>query len=57
MDHVFTLAGVIERRKPEGLTTFCCFLDVRKAYDTVWREGLWQKVRAAGVGGKCLIFW
>ena len=26
------------------------FLDVKKAYDTVWHEGLWGKVREAGVG-------
>ena len=25
------------------------FLDVRKAYDTVWREGLWMKMRENGV--------
>ena len=25
------------------------FLDVSKAYDTVWREGLWWKMRSYGV--------
>ena len=24
-------------------------MDIRKAYDTVWREGLWKKLEAIGV--------
>ena len=32
------------------------FLDVRKAYDTVWREGLWKKMRGDGIAEK-LVKW
>ena len=32
------------------------FLDVRKAYDTVWREGLWKKMRGYGIAEK-LVKW
>ena len=35
-----------------GLDTHCCFLDIRKAYDTVFREGLWQMLQKVGVSGK-----
>ena len=32
--------------------TWCCFLDIRKAYDTVFREGLWKGMIGKGIGGK-----
>ena len=28
----------------QGRRTFLAFLDVSKAYDIVWREGLWMKM-------------
>ncbi|MEP5445307.1 hypothetical protein, partial [Ekhidna sp.] len=33
-------------------TTYCFFLDVQKAYDTVWRNGLWKKLWEIGIRGK-----
>src|ERR1700759_4695367 len=32
--------------------TYCAFIDVRKAYDRVWRDGLWKRMWEAGVRGK-----
>ena len=40
VDHVYTLGKIIGGRKDAGLTTYCFFLDVQKAYDTVWRNWL-----------------
>ena len=40
-DHVYTLGKIIQGRKDAGLTTYC-FL--QKAYDAVWRNGLWGKM-------------
>jgi len=34
------------------LDSHICFLDIRKAYDTVFREGLWKRLLDIGVNGK-----
>ena len=41
-------------RQSQKLSTFCCYLDVRKAYDTVWRELLWKKLRGHNIKGPFL---
>ena len=43
------MAEIIKRKKREGKPTYACFLDIKKAYDTVWREGLWDKLQRAGI--------
>ena len=35
VDHVFTVGRIIQGRKKEEEPTYCFFLDVQKAYDTV----------------------
>ena len=30
----------------------CCFLDIRKAYDTVYRDGVWKRLLDIGINGK-----
>ena len=52
VDHVYTLSKIIQGRKDTGRTTYCFFLDVQKAHDTVWRNGLWKKLWEAGIRGK-----
>src|SRR3954447_6972407 len=52
MDHVFVLSELVRSRKTRGLYTHLCFLDIRKAYDTVFREGLWKRLLDVGVNGK-----
>ena len=49
-DQLFVLTETIRNRRPNK--TFCAFLDIQKAYDKVWREGLWYKLYKAGVRGK-----
>ena len=46
---VWMLNNVIEGRRREGKPTVVAFLDVRKAYDTVWQSGLWQVLKEEGV--------
>lgn len=49
-DQLFLMMEFIRNRRPAK--TYCCFLDVQKAYDRVWRDGLWYKLRQYGVKGK-----
>ena len=37
---------------PARKTTFVAFLDLRKAFDTVWRDGLWKKLWDCQIRGK-----
>ena len=48
----FTLCQMVAQR--QGESTYVGFLDISKAYDTVWRDGLWSKMREIGVGGEML---
>ena len=33
---------------------FCAFIDLKQAFDTVWRDGLWWKLFNCDIDGKCL---
>jgi hypothetical protein len=49
-DQLFVLTEVLRSRTER--TTFTAFIDVKKAYDTVWRTGLWKRLWDEGVRGK-----
>ena len=51
-DHVFALHALIELLKTRKKNLFCCFVDFTKAFDSVWRVGLWQKLLKSSVDGK-----
>ena len=51
-DHVFLLSELIRARKRKGRKTFCAFLDIKKAYDCVFRDGLWYRLGQVGLRGK-----
>ena len=51
-DQVFILRELLASRKERGLPTLCTFVDVRKAYDTVWRESAYVNIHDSGVKGK-----
>jgi hypothetical protein len=50
VDQLYILTEVIKHRRPKP--TYCAFIDVAKAYDKVWRDGLWYKLWKAGIRGK-----
>ena len=52
----FTILETINHMLERGSKMFSCFLDVRKAFDTVWIDGLMHKLFSnLGVNGKLLL--
>jgi hypothetical protein len=51
-DPLFVVTELLERRG--GSRVFAGFLDVAKAYDCVWRNGMWSRLKEVGVRGKML---
>ena len=51
-DHIFVLHALIEILKSKKLKLFCSFIDFSKAFDSVWRVGLWSKLLANNINGK-----
>lgn len=49
-DQLFILTEIILNRRPKP--TYAAFIDITKAYDRVWRDGLWYKLYKAGIKGK-----
>ena len=49
-DQIFILTELLRARADR--TTYTAFIDVKKAYDTVWRNGLWKRLWDEGVRGK-----
>ncbi|MEW8548549.1 MAG: reverse transcriptase family protein, partial [Candidatus Thiodiazotropha sp.] len=51
-DHIFVLHSLIELLKTRKIKLFCSFIDFSKAFDSVWRIGLWQKLIGNNINGK-----
>ena len=49
-DGLFVLSEVVERRGKERV--YAGFLDIAKAYPSVWWDGLWKKLLDLGVRGR-----
>ena len=52
-DHIFVLKTLVDKyvkRKSQPL--YACFVDFKRAFDTVWHIGLLYKLKTAGVGTK-----
>ena len=54
MDHIFTLLCIFTLYERLQKNLFIAFIDYQKAFDTVWRAGLWLKLINEGVSGKFL---
>ena len=51
-DLIFALKETLRMREALNLPTLATFIDARKAYDTVWREGNFVRLFDMGVRGK-----
>ena len=55
-DHIFTLKTLINRyvhQEPRG-KIYACFVDFRKAFDSVWHNGLFHKLEKLNIMGNFL---
>ena len=52
-DHIFTLHALTEILKSRNKKLFCAYIDFQKAFDSVWRIGLWMKLLGNSINGKC----
>jgi hypothetical protein len=52
MDQIFTLHELLAHKRESRGIVYMAFLDARRAYDTVWRDGLLFKLAQAGIRGR-----
>jgi hypothetical protein len=50
---IFVLHALIDLYFSFGKKLYCTFVDFKKAFDTVWRTGLWRKLQNCEIKGKC----
>jgi hypothetical protein len=48
-DHILILKTIIDLAKKKHKKVFACFVDLKKAFDTVWHEGLLLKLYKIGL--------
>lgn len=53
-DHIFNLYSLINYAKLKKKKLFVAFIDFQKAFDNVWRIGLWKTILNEGINGKFL---
>jgi hypothetical protein len=54
IDHTFTLKCIIDLYLRRRKRLYCAFIDYRKAFDTINRVALWQKLASCMINGKVL---
>ena len=51
-DHISSSVNIIDTRKKLKKSTFCAFIDFKKAYDTINSSMLWKRLTDIGISGK-----
>ncbi|XP_058817533.1 uncharacterized protein LOC131680839 [Topomyia yanbarensis] len=54
--HLGSLGEVLDRARSEGIHADIAILDIAKAYNTVWREGVLQQFQRWGIQGNLGVF-
>ena len=52
LDHIYSLNFLIEMIRSKKNKLFCSYIDFSRAFDSVWRSGLWSKIIHSGINGK-----
>jgi hypothetical protein len=52
LEHLYTITSIVRNRQLQNLPTFCCFIDMAKAFDSVDRDCLFYKLLYNGITGK-----
>ena len=55
-DHIFSLKTLCNKyvKGKKGGKVFVCFVDFKKAYDSIWHKGLFHKLNTNEVNGQFL---
>ena len=51
-DQIFTLRQLIENNREFGRDIYISFIDFSQAYDSLWREGMWELLEKYDVDHK-----
>ena len=52
IDHLIVLKSLADLYLRKRKRLYCCFVDYKKAFDTINRSTLWSKMLASGISGK-----
>ena len=52
IDHISSLTSIIKTRKKDKKSTFCAFIDFKKAYDSINHTKQWRRLGNIGLAGK-----
>ena len=54
IDQIFVLRQLAEQYEEFGRELYVCYIDFKKAFDSVWRKGLWRVMRHYGYPEKII---
>ena len=52
VDAIFLLNSFIEKQLRNRSKLYCCFIDLQKCFDSIYRNGLWVKLIKMGIKGR-----
>ena len=52
LDNIYVFKKIIDLFRFKKNKLFCCFVDYKKAFDSIWREALWYKLTKVGIEAK-----